>query len=241
MLSAPACLILPACWSEYEDVFQSCLDQKESRLKSVFDSVSKRNWRLRNRASKQRSQAPKTHRQTIIMYLDSLRDNQSFGRVAWACLRVTDNYDLLIRTCVEWSSSIHRYGCFRAYAAARLLRIWKKKGVDLQGSIFNFLAACSDIPGLQKRDVYRLLAELVRSRHLSVSKYLQWLIARGTLDGHHEFHSVSTVISKTVLQVLTDIGWSLRCLLAIRAAFAGSAISRSQFAKHAAENAGSHF
>ena len=148
------------------------------------------------------------------MYLDSLRDNQSFGSVASACLRATSDSDLLIRTCVEWSSSVHRYGCFRAYAAARLLRIWKRKGIDLQSPIFNFLAACSDIPGLQKREVYRLLAELVRSRHLSVSKYLQWLIARGTLDGHHELHSVSIMILKT-FQLLTDIGWSLRYLLAI--------------------------
>ena len=215
MLSAPACFILPACWSEYEDVIQGYLDQKESRLQSILDSVSKRNWRLQNRASKSRSQSPKSYRQTIITCLDSLRGNQSFGRVASVCLQITGDHDLLIRTCVEWSSSVHRYGCFRTYAAARLLRIWTRKGVDLQGPIFNFLAACSDIPGLQKRNVYRLLAELVRSRHLSVSKYLQWLIARGTLDGHHGLHSVSTMNSKTYFSLLTDIGWSLRCLLAL--------------------------
>ena len=213
MLSAPACLILPACWIEYEAVIQGCLGQKESHLQSVFDSVSRSNWRLRNRASKQRSQTPKSQRQTIIMYLDSLRDNQGFGSVASACFRATGDSSLLIRTCVEWSSTVHRYGCFRAYAAARLLRIWKRKGVDLQGPVLKFLAACSDIPGLQKREVYRLLAELVRSRHLSVSKYLQWLIARGTLDGH-ELQSVSTMDFRT-FQLLTDIGWSLRYLLAI--------------------------
>lgn len=85
----------------------------------------------------------------------------------------------------------------RAYAAARLLRIWKRKGVDLQGPIFNFLAACSDVTGLHKKDIYKLLAELVRSRHLSVGKYLQWLIARGTLDDYHEPDPVSTKISMT--------------------------------------------
>ncbi len=197
MLLAPACLILPTCWSKYEDSIQSCLDKKEGRLQSSFESLSRRNWKLRNRSLKRSSRAPKSHRQIVISYLDSLRDDQSFGRVAGACLQATDDNDLLVRTCIEWSSSIYRYGCFRAYAAARLLRIWKRKGVDLQAPIFNFLAACSGIPGLQKRDVYKLLAELVRSRHVSVGKYLQWLIARGTLDGHHDLNSVSTMIAVT--------------------------------------------
>ena len=215
MLSAPVCLILPACWSKYEDAIQSCVDQKESRLQSSFDNLTKRNWTLRNRSLKQRIQATKTVRQTIISYLDSLRDDQSFGRVAEACLRATSDHDLLIQTCIEWSSSIYRYGCFRAYAAARLLRMWKRKGVDLQDPIFKFLAACSDYPGLKKRDVYRLLAELVRSRHLSVGKYLQWLIARGTLDGHHEPNPVSSTTLMTSLHLLIELGWAMRCLLAI--------------------------
>lgn len=186
MLSAPACLILPAGWNKYQDTIKSCLDKTESRLQSSFDNLSKRNWKIRNRASNQSSQPTKSHGQTIIMFLDSLCYDQSFGKIAGACLRVTDDYDLLVRTCIEWSSSIYRHGRSRAYAAARLLRIWKRKGVDLQGPIFNFLAASSDVPDLQKRDIYILLAELVRSQHLSIGKYLQWLIARGTLDGCHE-------------------------------------------------------
>lgn len=192
MLSAPACLILPAGWNKYQDTIKSCLDKTESRLQSSFDNLSKRNWKIRNRASNQSSQPTKSHGQTIIMFLDSLCYDQSFGKIAGACLRVTDDYDLLVRTCIEWSSSIYRHGRSRAYAAARLLRIWKRKGVDLQGPIFNFLAASSDVPDLQKRDIYILLAELVRSQHLSIGKYLQWLIARGTLDGCHEPDPVST-------------------------------------------------
>ena len=215
MLSAPVCLILPACWSKYEDIIQSCLDQKETRLQSSFDNLAKRNWRLRNRSLEQYIQATKTNRQTIILYLDSLRDDQSFGRVADACLRATGDHDLLIQTCIEWSSSVYRYGVFRAYAAARLLRMWKRKGVDLQGPVFRILAARSDVLGLKKRDVYRLLAELFRSRHLSVGKYLQWLIARGTLDGHHEPKSVSTETLMTTQHLLINTGWAMRCLLAI--------------------------
>ena len=215
MLLAPACFIIPACWSKYEDIIKSCLDEKESHLQSSFNSLSERNWRLRNRSWNRSTQATKSQRQTIIVYLDSLCDDQSFGKIAGACLRVTADYDLLVRTCIEWSSSVYRHGRFRAYAAARLLRIWKRRGIDLQGPIFNFLASSSDIPGLQKRDLYRLLAELVRSRHLSVGKYLQWLIARGTLDGHHEPKSVSEVYSVTLFHQLINAGWSMRCLLAI--------------------------
>ena len=215
MLSAPACFIIPACWSKYEDAIKGCLDKQESRLQSSFDSLSKRNWKLRNRSLNRSSRPTKSHKQTIIAYLDSLFDNLSFGRIASACLEVTSDYELLIRTCIEWSSSVYRHGRFRAYAAARLLRIWKRKGVDLQGPVFEFLAASSGIPGLQTRDVYKLLAELVRSHHLSVGKYLQWLIARGTLDGHHESPSVSTAVTTTLSHRLIDAGWSMRCLLTI--------------------------
>lgn len=195
MLSAPACFILPACWSNYEDAIKSCLDQKEDPLQFPFESLSKRNYRLRNRSLNQRSRATKTHRQTIIANLDSLYDDPNFGEIAVACLGAIGDHDLLVRTCIEWSSSIYRHGHFKAYAAARLLRIWKRKGVNLQGPIFKFLAASSDVPGLQKRDVYKLLGELVRSQHLSVGKYLQWLIARGTLNDRHGPHSVSTEIT----------------------------------------------
>ncbi|CAF9941967.1 MAG: RNA polymerase II mediator complex subunit [Alectoria fallacina] len=216
MLNAPACLILPTCWSKYGDAIKSCLDKKEPLLQSSFESLSKRNWRLRNRSSNQGSQI-KSHRQTIITYLDSLYDEQSFSKIAGACIRVTNNYDLLVRTCIEWSSSVHRHGRFRVYAVARLLRIWKRKGVDLQGPIFNFLAASSDFPGLQKREIYRLLAELVRSQHLSVGKYLQWLIARGTLDGHHEPSSDGPcdvyLLFELPLQGLPSYVLSLRSML----------------------------
>lgn len=239
MLSAPACLILPTCWNKYEDIIQNCLDKKESLLQSSFDSLSKRNWRVRDRSLKQSSRANKSHRQTIVTYLDSLRDDQDFGRVADACLRATGDHDLLIRTCIEWSSSIYRYGYFKSYAAARLLRTWNRKGVDLQGPISNFLAECSDVPGLQKRDVYRLIAELIRSHHLSVGKYLQWLIARGTLDSHHGPNPVSIVDLMTSCHMLISTGWPMRCLLAMRAAFAGFAISCSQFEKHVIDCAGS--
>lgn len=215
MLSAPACFILPSCWSKYEKAIKNCLDKKESRLQSSFDNLSKRNWRLRNRTLDQSTRATKSHRQTIITYLDSLCDDQCFGRIAGACLRVTSDYDLLVRTCIEWSSSVYRHGRFRAYAAARLLRIWKRRGVDLQAPIFSFLAASPELPGLRKRDVYRLLAELVRSQHLSVGKYLQWLIARGALDGHHEPNSVSKRMSMTSFHRLIVAGWSMRYLLAI--------------------------
>lgn len=195
LLFAPACFILPSCWSKYENVLKSCLDKKETRLRSSFDDLSKRNWRLRNRILDRNTRARKSHRQIIIMHLDSLCDDQCFDRIASACLRATGDWDLLVRTCIEWSSSVYRHGRFRTYAAARLLRTWNRRGVDLQAPIFNFLAASSSVPGLRKRDVYRLLAELVRSQHLSVGKYLQWLIARGTLDGHYDPALVSLLFS----------------------------------------------
>ena len=239
MLLAPACFILPAYWSKYEGTIKRCLDKKDGRLHSSFDSLSRRNWRLRDRSLSMISQATKSYRQKVVVCLDSLFDDQNFGETARVCLRVISDYDLLIRTCIEWSSSIYRYGRFRTYAGARLLRIWKRKGIDIQGPIFKFLASSSDVPGLQKSDVYRLLAELVRSQHLSAGKYLQWLIARGTLNGHHEPQVVITIISMISCNQLTNTEWSTRCRLAIRASFARSTVSRCQSTTHASDSSGS--
>lgn len=236
MLLAPACFVLPAYWSKHEGAIKRCLDKKEGRLQSSFDSLSRRNWRLRDRSLSMVSQATKSHRQKVIVCLDSLFDDQNFGEIAGVSLRITSDHDLLVRTCIEWSSSIYRYGRFRTYAGARLLRIWKRKGIDIQGPIFNFLASSSDVPGLQKSDVHRLLAELVRSQHLSVGKYLQWLMARGTLDGHHEPKLVITIISMIFFYQLTNTGWSMRYRLAIRASFARPAISRCQSTTHASDS-----
>ena len=184
MYLAPGCFLLPGHWDEYQELIRNCLNDDELRLLSCFETISKRNANLQKRYPGQKSQLRSTSRDKIIQQLDRLYTEHRFARIAGACLRLTHDHDLLVRTCIEWSASAYRYGLFRTYAAARLLRIWNRNGVELQQPVLDFLTAKPDPVGSKKGDAYKLLAELISSKHLSVGKYLQWLMARGTLLGH---------------------------------------------------------
>ena len=183
MYLAPGCFLLPGHWDEYQELVRNCLNDDELRLLSCFETISKRNANLQKRYPGQKGQLQSTSRDRIIQQLDRLYTEHNFARIAGACLRLTHDHDLLVRTCIEWSASAYRYGLFRTYAAARLLRIWNRHGVELQQPVLDFLTARPDPVGSKKGDAYKLLAELISSKHLSVGKYLQWLMARGTLLG----------------------------------------------------------
>lgn len=185
---APACLLLPNSWNRYRDILERyCTVQENGQLQACFESLSKRNAYLQDHTSRQAKRLGKSLRQRLIALLDSLSIKPNYVKVADKCLRICDDSNTLVWTCVEWSSSIYRHGLFRTYAAARLLRIWSCHGVELQRPLYDFLAFDGGHEGLSREGLYRLIAGLVSSRHLSVGRYLQWLMARGTTH-HHISH-----------------------------------------------------
>lgn len=191
MMFAPTCFILPVSWHRHEGNIRSCVDRHDEDMRSCFDALCRRNRTLQIRSLEQCRQVGKSDRQQIIVLLDGLFIEQNFRTVAGSCLRVTSNSDVLVKTCIEWATSIYRHGDSRLYASARLLRIWNRHGVEIQRPILDFLASSPNPAGLHKKNIYRLLAELARSQHFSVGQYLQWLIARGALHQHHELEQVS--------------------------------------------------
>lgn len=184
MSSSPACFLLPHCWDRHEANVRGFLVNEEDCLLSCFEGLSDRNFSLRDRTSRNERLPKLSPQEKVISLLDALSIERNFGKTAGVCLRILKNHHLLVTTCVEWSASVYRQGHFRIYAAARILRIWSKNGVELQQPILEYLCTQSAQTGVRKSDMYRLLAELVSSRHLSVGKYLQWLMARGTLHKH---------------------------------------------------------
>lgn len=209
MSSASACFLLPHCWSKHEANVRRCLPEDDDRLLSCFEGLSRRNHYLRDRSLQTNRVPAMSPREAVISLLDALSIERNFGKTAGACLRIMKNHHLLISTCIEWSASVYRQGRFRTYAAARLLRTWSKHGIELQPPILEFLGTHSAQVGVRKSDIYRLLAELVTSKHLSVGKYLQWLMARGTLHGHKWPDPVSTIVALMALCRLIVLG---RCV-----------------------------
>lgn len=171
-------------------MLRGCLDEHDQTLQSGFRLLSRRNARLLTAWARQSQQVGRSSRQHIIKLLDSVAGGTKISGVVDTCLGITDNTNLLIGTCLEWASSLYRHGHSRIYIAARALRRWAKTGIDLHQPIFNFLATNPEAAETQTSSIYRIIAELIRSKHFSVGKYLQWLMARGTLTGRGKLSRV---------------------------------------------------
>ena len=193
-LDYPACLISPYTWTKHEHIIRDNLvDGENDQLAPRLAEIGHRNSNLQNRFLQGNVKPIQSWKQCVISLMDTLAAGQRYGKVASACLRLIDDDESLVKTCIEWSCSAHRQGLFRIYAAARLLRIWISKGVKVQEAAFTFMAAESENAGIDMGALYKLLADLIASRHLSAVKYLQWLMARGVQHRHYSSHPVSTI------------------------------------------------
>ena len=192
MVDAPACFLLPASWARHKDALKDCsAGEGNSDLQRRYENLAVRNEYLQNGALRQHKPHRNLLRQKIILLLDSLSTKPDYGKVAGACLHNLKDNDVLIETCVEWSCSNYRHGLFRTYAAARLLRIWHRCGIELQRPLFNVLASFGGRGDVSRESLYKLIAGLVSSKHVSVGRYLQWLMARGSLRDSSNHSSVS--------------------------------------------------
>lgn len=209
IIAAPACFLQMHNWDLYKGTIEeNLIDRGSDHLRLCYEDLLRRNADLRSHSLSQNRQSGGSEKQRIISLLDTLSTEPKFGKVAGACLCLACDTDILVKTCIEWSASIYRHDHCRIYVAARLLRIWNKRGVELQRPIIELLAANPNAEGMNREILYGLLAGLVSSKHLSVGKYLQWLMARGKLHDRHEPGPVSCLNLIPSL-CLTDAGMSL--------------------------------
>jgi mediator of RNA polymerase II transcription subunit 12 len=126
--------------------------------------------------------------------LDGL-DYQStifIDNIAFECMELVADHNRLVLAVLKWSSSLYRQGLHRAYLVTRLLRRWNQAGIDICEGIINYLpemaSDCSKEPG----PVFRIISELVRSKTFLIGRYLQWLIASGSLNPALHLQTVKT-------------------------------------------------
>lgn len=182
IVSSPASFLLPKVWQRYEYTLRTIVGATDTTLCACFRDLCKRNARLQTLADSSRDSELTVH-QMIIGNLDTLLSfHTDINRAARDLWDMADDPNLLVQVCLEWSASIYRYCHSRVYIAARLLRKWSGLGIDVETPIFEFIATRSDACGLELSSFYRVIVELVRSRHFSVGRYLQWVIANGVLS-----------------------------------------------------------
>lgn len=165
-------------------MLQAIIGAADTELYECFEAICKRNIRLQAIAGTDTDFELRVH-QTVIRTLDAtLSASVDMTEVTQELWGVQHNPNLLVQDCLEWSASLYSYthGRARIYVAARLLRSLSSMGVDIEIPVINFITASANACGLDFSSFYAVVAELVRSRHFSVGRYLQWVIANGVLS-----------------------------------------------------------
>lgn len=220
--SHPACFLLPQIWHQYEALLRRSLHDRASNISDSIDNISRRNKQLRSESAKREI----TPRQKVIQLLDTAFENFNITNLADACLALLDDIDTLVITCLQWGSSLYRFGDARVYLTARLLRKFGGSRNVLDKCITQFVATPAIHDGLSKPSLFRIFAELFRSKHLNAGKYLQWLMARGGALGTPAPDQVChrSLLSRGAF--LTMTARSMRCKAFIRNAYKRSSVAQ---------------
>jgi mediator of RNA polymerase II transcription subunit 12 len=148
--------------------------------KETFDRLSERNERIR-RIKHGHMNVQRSSSRRLIRLLDSAYSSNDLAALSAECLEIQLDRGVLIAKVLEWASTPFRHGSARIYVTVRLLRRWKKSGIDTDSHILEFLTQSCGNPGLRMPNVYHVISELVRSQSFSVGKYLQRLMAGGVI------------------------------------------------------------
>lgn len=191
----PMCCILPRCWLKYQAVLKLCFNEEDPRLDHYFQILQERNLRLCRPGCVEVVGSYQIPRQRFIALLDSLGPDFDIDTLSNYAFYIANDPNVLISTLIEWATTWYRAGVSRIYIALRLFRQWSKAGLSLDQPVLHFISHFSNTPGLHRPSIYKLFAELIRSKLLAVDKYLHWLIARGPLVDPSEAKTVSSFTS----------------------------------------------
>ena len=183
ILQHPSCFFFPDQWLRYSTLLQTCIGKQSAAHQACFDRVSQRNIYFSTNQGTNSSQAEDTPEQRLISLLDNLPKVFDITTVSESCLNISENREVLVCTIMRWATTRYRTGLSRVYITAHLLRHWSNLDIDIDPTILTFLK--NDLPSasFDRSMIYKLISDLIRSRHFSIAKFLQWLIARGL---HHK-------------------------------------------------------
>ena len=177
MASNPESFISSKSWARHRGAITSSLAAEDTRFAAMLSSIDRRNGRFAS-SSAEKVQTPRTR---LIQLLDTTFSKPFTSDLLEKCWRIDDDKEMILRSVLEWSTSLYRPGTAKIYVAVRLFRHWTSSGADVTQAILSFLDSEVCEIGRSKPALYHLVSELARSEHFSIPMYLQWLIARGGL------------------------------------------------------------
>lgn len=173
----PESFLSPTLWPQHQEALRAFLPPDAVAVQGAFQRVNARNARL----LVANTTSPPAGRQHLVKLLDSTIQGQNEQDLSAKCLAVVDDRVELVKAVIEWATSAHRPGLAKTYVATRLVKAWSTLDVSATSVIVDTLGSIHPRDKRRKKAVFHLVAELVRSGLFSVSRYMQWLIARGGL------------------------------------------------------------
>ncbi|CAJ2504356.1 Uu.00g117500.m01.CDS01 [Anthostomella pinea] len=212
----PESFVHPLSWTRFRDSLQSSLSASQ---RAAFGIIDARNDHLTSSSIKSQPAV----RSTLVELLDNMLRMPFKDDIPTKLRKTSDNNVVLIRTVLEWCTSLYRFGAAKVYVAATILRSISTFDVDITRSILDFLDAVPLQENARKHIIYHLVSELVRSAHFSVPQYVQWLIARGGLvdpiEAQPDGPCATRLLVEVPIQSLNESMRSLRASLLRRAGF----------------------
>jgi mediator of RNA polymerase II transcription subunit 12 len=213
----PESFISPKMWMKYKKLLNLYLPLNSPHMSITLESIDRRHGRL-NPQSKQKNTS---RRRKLIELLDKSLACPFPTGLSKECRHLEPDLFLLARTILDWSTSPHRPGPTKVFVATRLLRMWSRLGVDISDVVLEFLGSEDQSSRLCKPSLYHVVSELTRSGHFSVSRYLQWLIARGGVRGTADLEKDGPCTTRLLVELsmkeLPDSMEKLRRTMLIRA------------------------
>ncbi|KAF2021724.1 hypothetical protein BU24DRAFT_457677 [Aaosphaeria arxii CBS 175.79] len=187
LATSPSSLMVPKTWSRHATILRKLAQRHpHPQMNRVIEQLDFRTSRLSSSPQLSSSTTHNSNRQMVAL-LDAVDYTSKIpiDQLAGDCMEIITDARCLISLCLQWASSLYRDGLHRVYLATRLIRKWGHLGVDIDETILAFFQSAAPHVGCELHNVFKIIAELVRSKSFSVGKYLQWLIATGALNQNH--------------------------------------------------------
>jgi mediator of RNA polymerase II transcription subunit 12 len=219
LATRPACFLLPTTWHRHASVLRILAERHpQTGLSHAIHDLDTRNKNLIRPCCVTLPLADDPVGQ-IYRLLDAVdySANVLIDDLSYNCMEVTSNTCQLVSTVLSWASSLYRQGSHRIYLITRLLRKWNHLGADVYDAIVTCLPQLAFDQSKDTAVVFRIIAELARSKTFSPGRFLQWLIATGSLSHHRDLYSPSAwplrLITEIPLAGLSEHVQNLRCTL----------------------------
>jgi mediator of RNA polymerase II transcription subunit 12 len=193
LATRPACLLLPTAWARYGPLLQKLAARRNHlQITQAIRRLEQRNNRLLQ-SSQNAPSVSQTPAGRVYRLLDSVDYNKPvrLEDLSLDCMEVVADAPRLIGILLQWACSCYREGVHRIYLSTRLLRRWSQLGADVYDGIILYLRSMdwedTGEPGI----LFKIIAELVRSKTFETGRYLQWLIATGSIGQDKDLSSVS--------------------------------------------------